>query len=140
MAILPGKETMAPDPTLESVMACARAAADKRATSPVVLDIRGLSGFADYFLIVSGSSDRRVQAIAEAMLAAMEERGRRPIGLEGMREGRWVLVDFGDWVAHVFYEEVREFYDLEGLWFDAPRIEIPAEVTEPRRAATGVGG
>jgi ribosome-associated protein len=117
---------------LESIFACVAAAVDKRGERPVILDVRKLSGVADYFLIVSGSSDRRVQTIAEAVLDAMKARGVRPLGVEGLREGRWVLVDFGDWVAHIFYEELRGFYDLEALWFDAPRVEVP---TEP-----GLGG
>ncbi len=113
---------------LDAIFACAAAALDKRADDPVVLDVRGLSGVADYFLIVTGSSDRRVQTIAEAAIEAMKERGVRPLGVVGLREGRWVLVDYGEWVLHVFYEELRGFYDLEGLWFDAKRVELPSEV------------
>jgi ribosome-associated protein len=129
---------MTEDATLEHLFAGAKAAADKRATDLVALDVRGLSSFTDYFLIASGSSDRRVQAIADAVVDAMKERGLRPLGKEGTREGRWVLVDFGDWVVHVFYEDVRGFYDLEGLWFDAKRVELPAEIFEPaQRTSTG---
>jgi len=128
---------MAEETTLESVMACVRAAMEKRAADPVVLDVRGLSGVTDFFLIVGGSSDRRVQSIAEGVIEAMEARGRRPLGVEGLREGRWVLLDFGDWVVHVFYEELRGFYDLEGLWFDAPRPEIPPDVLAPAPRARG---
>jgi ribosome-associated protein len=113
---------------LESIFLCAAAAVEKRGERPVILDVRKLSGVADYFLIVSGSSDRRVQTIAEAVIETMKERGVRPLGVEGLREGRWVLVDFGDWVAHVFYEELREFYDLEALWFDAPRVGLPEDL------------
>ncbi len=115
---------------LENVFACARAAADRKAGDLRVLDVRGLSSFTDYFLIASGSSDRRVQSIAEAVVEAMKERGIRPLGVEGVREGRWALIDFGEWVVHVFYEDLRAFYDLEGLWFDARPVEIPAEVLE----------
>ncbi len=113
---------------LENVFACARAAADRKAGDLRVLDVRGLSSFTDYFLIASGSSDRRVQSIAEAVVEAMKERGIRPLGVEGVREGRWALIDFGEWVVHVFYEDLRAFYDLEGLWFDARPVEIPDEV------------
>jgi len=122
---------MTRDPILEHVLACAKAAADKRASDLTVLDIRKLSSFADYFLLASGSSDRRVQAIAQGVVDAMAERGRKPLGKEGMREGRWVLLDFGDWVVHVFYEDLRGVFDLEGLWFDAQRVELPAEILEP---------
>jgi ribosome-associated protein len=113
---------------LENVFACAKAAADRKAGDLRVLDVRGLSSFTDYFLIASGSSDRRVQSIAEAVVEAMKERGIRPLGVEGVREGRWALIDFGEWVVHVFYEDLRAFYDLEGLWFDARPVEIPDEV------------
>ncbi|MDW7709089.1 MAG: ribosome silencing factor [Deferrisomatales bacterium] len=124
---------MTQDPTLEHLFVCARAAADKRAADLLVLDVRKLSSFTDYFLIASGSSDRRVQSIAEGVLEAMARRGRRPLGAEGVREGRWALLDFGDWVVHVFYEDVRRAFDLEGLWFDAERVELPAEVLEQER-------
>jgi len=122
---------------LENVFACAKAAVDRKAGDLRVLDVRGLSSFTDYFLIASGSSDRRVQSIAEAVVEAMKERGIRPLGVEGVREGRWALIDFGEWVVHVFYEDLRAFYDLEGLWFDARPVEIPDDVlgVQPAPAA-----
>lgn len=122
-----------PDAIREAVLACARAAADNKAADLLLLDVRRLTTIADYFLIASGSSDRRVQSIAEAVLDAMRQRGRRPLGAEGLREGRWVLLDFGDFVVHVFYEDVRAAFDLEGLWFDAERVDLPPEVLEPPR-------
>lgn len=128
---------MADDPTLENVLCCVRAALEKRGSDAVVLDVGRLSGVTDYYLLVSGSSDRRVQAIAGAMLEAMGARGIRPLGVEGMGEGRWVLIDFGAWVAHVFYEGLRGYYDLEGLWFDAPRVAIPRDVLTASPAAGG---
>ncbi len=124
---------MSEDPILERVLTCARAAADKRGSDIVVLDVRKVASFSDYFLIVSGSSDRRVQSIAEAVLQRMKEQGRRPFGVEGVREGRWALLDFGDWVVHVFYEDVRAEFGLEELWFDAPRVPLPEDVLEPPR-------
>jgi ribosome-associated protein len=120
---------MTEDTALERVLICARVAAERRATDPVILDVRGLSSVTDYLLIVTGSSDRRVQTIAEAIVQVMKESGVRPVGVEGLREGRWVLADFGEWVIHVFQEEPRAFYDLEGLWFDAKRIEPPAQAS-----------
>lgn len=123
--------------TLDLVLACAKAAADKRGEDLVVLDVRGQASFTDYFLVVSGSSDRRVQTIAEAVIRAMKERGIRPLGAEGVRDGRWALVDFGDWVVHVFYQDLRSVFDLEGLWFDAERVPIPDEILEPPRPAAG---
>ncbi len=127
--------------TLDAVFECARAAADKRGTDLLVLDVRELSSFTDYFLLVSGSSDRRVQTIGEAVLQAMKQRGIRPLGSEGLRQGRWVLLDFGSWVVHVFYEDLRAFYDLEGLWFDAKQVSLPPDVfraaeTAPREAGS----
>lgn len=128
---------MAEELTLERVSACVRAARETRGADVVVLDVRKLSGVTDYYVLASGSSDRRVQAIAQAMLETMAALGVRPLGIEGLNEGRWVVVDFGAWVAHVFYEELREYYDLEGLWFDAPRVAIPEgekAPAAPRRA------
>lgn len=123
----------------ENVLACAKAAADRKGADVRVLDLRGLSGFTDWFVIASGSSDRRVQSIAEGIVEEMAGLGVRPLGVEGVREGRWVLIDFGEWVVHVFYEDVRAFYDLEGLWFDARPVELPPEVlgTVPAPAARG---
>jgi ribosome-associated protein len=90
-----------------------------------VLDLRGQSPLADYFLILSGRSDTQVRAIADAV----EERCRRdrvrPLSVEGARRGQWILLDFGDFVVHVFYKPVREFYDLERLWSRAPRRALP---------------
>jgi ribosome-associated protein len=126
---------MADNSTLDNILSCAQVALETRGSDIVVLDVGKLSSVTDYYLLVSGSSDRRVQSIAQAMLEKMGERGVRPLGVEGLREGRWVLVDFGDWVAHIFYEELREYYDLEGLWFDAPRVQVPKEVSAPARSS-----
>lgn len=130
---------MSEDPILERVMECTRIALDKRGSNPVVLDVREMSSFTDYFLIVGGSSDRRVQTIGESIVQAMKERGVRPLGVEGLREGRWVLIDFGDWVVHVFYEEVRGVFDLEDFWFDAPRVELPDNLGQPGPVVPGGG-
>ena len=120
---------------LNRVLDCARVAADKRGTDVVVLDVGKMSSFTDYFLIVSGSSDRRVQTIAESIVQCMKEQGVRPLGVEGLRDGRWALIDFGDWVVHVFYEEARGVFDLEEFWFDAPRVELPDDLYLPVSAA-----
>lgn len=101
-----------------------QAAIAKKAMEIVLIDLRGLSSVTDYFLIMSGNSDRHTQAIAEAILKKMEEKGYKPLGVEGLTEGRWVLLDFGELVIHIFYEPVRQYYDLEGLWADAPQIRI----------------
>ena len=103
----------------------------KKAVEPVLLDVRDLCGYCNYQLIVSGRSDRQVDAISEGIVVGMRERGLRPLGTEGARSGNWSLLDFGDVVVHVFVHPLREHYDLEGLWSDAPRVEI--EVPEDAR-------
>jgi ribosome-associated protein len=105
------------------------AALDKKALLPVLIDVSAMASYTDFIGIVSGRSDRQVDAIAEAVRLAMKERGRSLLGQEGTGSGRWTLLDFGDVVVHVFYHPVREFYDLESLWGDAPRLpmKIPPE-------------
>ena len=104
------------------------AALGKKALNLSLLDMREMTSFTDYFFICSGTSDRQVQAIAEGIQEALEGKGVRPLGLEGTREGKWILMDYEDVVVHVFLEPVRQFYDLEGLWVDAPRINVQNEV------------
>jgi ribosome-associated protein len=105
------------------VVAAARAAASKQARDVVVLDVRELIVITDYFLIASGTSDRQVRTIAEEIERSVREKGMKPVRREGEREGHWALLDFVDFVAHVFLDEDREFYDLERLWSDAPTVE-----------------
>ncbi len=95
-----------------------------KAFNVVVLDMRGLTSFADAFILCSGRSHRQVSAIAQFVQQNLKAKGIRPIGIEGLREGHWVLMDYGDVIVHVFYEPVRIFYDLEGLWSDARRMDI----------------
>jgi ribosome-associated protein len=115
------------DPSREKALACARAAIDKKAENVKVLDLTELSGFTDYFVICSGMSDRQVQAIAESVEFEMEAAGHELVSIEGYAEGRWVLMDLGDVVVHIFLDALREYYDLENLWVDAPRVKIPSE-------------
>jgi len=103
------------------------AALDKKADRPVLLDVRTLSSFADYFLICSGRSDRQVQAIADAIVDSQKRIGRPPLGVEGHAEGRWVLIDYDDFVVHVFLDSVRDFYQFDRLWGSAPEIPIPED-------------
>jgi ribosome-associated protein len=119
----------------ELAVAAARAAAGKQATQIVILDVRDLIGITDYFVIASGTSDRQVRTVAEEIERALKAEGVRPVRREGQREGRWVLLDFVDFVAHVFRGEEREYYDLERLWSDAPTIdwEAPAARSGERR-------
>jgi ribosome-associated protein len=101
-----------------------RAAADKKASNVVVLDVQELLGITDYFVICSGSSVRQVRTIADEIVRRMKDKGLSPIRREGEREAGWVLIDYEDFVVHVFGEEEREFYDLERLWKDAPRVHL----------------
>jgi ribosome-associated protein len=110
-------------------MEATEAALEKKALEPVLLEVKDHSSYTDYILLVSARSDRHVQAVADAVIEALKKRGTRPLGVEGKRDGHWTLLDFGDLVVHVFYHPMREFYDLEGLWIDAPRVplEVPAD-------------
>jgi ribosome-associated protein len=106
-------------------MAAMEAALDKKALEPVLLDVSEQSTYTDYILVLSGRSDRHVQAVADAVAEVLKkQRGLTPLGVEGNRDGQWALLDFGDLVVHVFYHPVRDFYDLEGLWIDAPRVPV----------------
>ena len=109
---------------LELATICGQAAMDAKAEDLVILDVRGLASFTDYFVIMSGRSSRHVQGLAETLEAAMRSKRISSAKAEGIQDGMWVLLDFGDVVVHIFYHEQRSFYDLEGLWHDAPRVEI----------------
>ncbi len=125
----------------ERALECTRAALDRKAYDLVVLETGRLSSIADYFVICSGRSDTQVQAIAEAVQAHMAARGARPLSIEGLPHGQWVLIDYGDVVVHVFYVPVREFYDLERLWARAPRVELPEPFqSQARSQKTGTEG
>ena len=104
--------------------ACANAALEKKATDIVLLKVKGILSYADYFLICGGRSDRQVQAIAQSIETELKKQGHRALGVEGLNQGRWILLDYGDVIVHIFQESVRGFYDLEGLWIDAPRVDI----------------
>ncbi len=102
------------------------ALADRKAIDPMVLDLRGLTAAADYFVIVSGTSDAHVRGMAEHLMEALAPRGVVPHHVEGLTQGRWVLLDYVDFVVHVFHPELREFYQLERLWGDAPVLAAGA--------------
>ena len=102
----------------------AKAAIKLKAIRPVVLDLRGTAGYTDFFVIVSGSSNRHVTAIADAVIDSLAEVGVKPLGIEGYEFGRWVLIDCYSTVIHIFQPEVREFYDLDGFWSQAERLPI----------------
>ena len=104
---------------------CARLAEEKKAAGIRALDVRESATFTDYFLLCSGTSDRQVSAVAGHIEESLRKEGVRPLGLEGMREGRWVLLDYDDFVVHVFLDSVRDFYQFDRLWGAAPEIPIP---------------
>jgi ribosome-associated protein len=108
------------------------AALDKKALVPVLIDVSGQATYTDFIAILSGRSDRQVDAIAENVIATMKARGALLLGREGTGNGRWTLLDFGDLVVHIFYHPVREFYDIESLWIDAPRVslKVPPEAMQ----------
>jgi ribosome-associated protein len=111
------------DPSLDLYI---KAVLGKKALNVVALDVSELTSFADVFIICSGRSNRQVSAIAEFIQSDLKKQKIRPLSVEGTKDGHWVLLDYGHVIIHVFYEPVREFYDLEGLWSDAKRIMTPS--------------
>ncbi len=112
------------DEARPTALAIAHAALDKKAEDVTVLDVRGLTSYADYFVVMTADSDRQAGAIADHVEQTMKAKGVSKVGVEGYESGRWILVDYGDVVAHVMNRESRGFYDLEGLWADAPRFSV----------------
>ena len=102
------------------------AASAKKALNLVALDVAELTSIADVFIICSGRSNRQVNAIANSIVVNLKKHKIKPLSVEGTAEGHWVLLDYGHVIIHVFYEPVREFFDLEGLWVDAKRITTPS--------------
>ena len=110
--------------SIEKARFCLKIIRERKAINPVLFDVGKLTSIADYFLVASGSSSTQVQAISKHVQRKMKEAGFRAYGIEGEREGHWTLMDYGDLVVHIFYQPYREFYDLEGLWIDAPRVDV----------------
>jgi ribosome-associated protein len=121
-----------PQPTVaetldERVLAALHAAGEKKALEPVVLDLREIASFTDYFVIVSGANERQVQAISDEVYESLKKAGHPAARVEGYKTAEWILLDFGDFVVHVFEQKARKFYDLERLWRESKRIELPPE-------------
>ncbi len=115
--------------TLDKAKLCLSIIKQRKAVDPVLFEVGNLTSIADYFIIASGNSSRQVQAIARHLQKGMREKGFKPYGVEGEQEGHWVLMDYGDVIIHLFYKPYRDFYDLEGLWIEAPRIEPEDKLT-----------
>ncbi len=107
------------------------AALERKAEGPIVLDMRELTAYADTFVILTGRSDRQVRSIADAIIHSLKQSGDHPLGVEGLDDGNWVLIDCNDAIVHVFDPETRERYDLERLWRDAPRLDLEIEGVDP---------
>ncbi len=117
------KTTLTP---LERATRCAELALDKKAEDVKILDIGRISSVADYLVLASGYSDRQTQAIAEAVRTGLKKFGKA-LDIEGVREGNWIVIDYGDVIMHVFKEETRRYYNLEELWAAAPLVDVPPE-------------
>ena len=110
--------------TLDKAILASEIIKERKAIDTILFDVGDLTSITDYFLITSGNSSRQVQSISSHLRRKMRDRGLKPFGIEGEREGQWILMDYGDLVIHIFYQPVREFYDLEGLWIEAPRVKL----------------
>ena len=127
----------ATDHAVSLIEAAARAASDKQATDLLAFDVSEQLAITDAFLLASASNDRQVKAIVDEVEDKLREIGAKPIRREGQREGRWVLLDYGEIVVHVQHDEERAFYALERLWRDCPVIPLPADVTDGRGPVGG---
>ena len=113
----------------ERICAALHAGSEKKAIDPVVLDLRDIASFTDYFVIFSGANERQVQAISDAVYDQLKKGGEPAARVEGYNTAEWILLDYGDFVVHVFEQKARKFYDLERLWRESKRVELPAEFT-----------
>jgi ribosome-associated protein len=119
----------ATDHAIELVQAAARAASDKLASHIIAFDVSEQLAISDAFLLAAASNDRQVKAIVDEIEEKLRERGAKPLRREGERDGRWVLIDYGEIVVHVQHEEEREYYALERIWRDCPTIALPESVS-----------
>jgi ribosome-associated protein len=119
----------------ERVLAALHAAGEKKALEPVVLDLREIASFTDYFLIVSGANERQVQAIADEVYENLKKSSHPAARVEGYKTAEWILLDYGDFVVHVFEQKARKFYDLERLWRESRRVKLPEEFGADRASS-----
>ena len=118
--------TVAADQLDERVVLALHAAAEKKAIDPTVLDLREIASFTDFFFITSGANERQVQAISDEVYETLKKAGSTAARVEGYKTAEWILLDYGDFVVHVFEQKARNFYDLERLWRESKRVELPA--------------
>lgn len=113
----------------ERVLTALHAGGEKKAIDPVVLDLREIASFTDYFVIFSGANERQVQAISDEIYETLKKAGEPAVRVEGYQTAEWILLDYGDFVVHVFEQKARKFYDLERLWRESKRVTLPPELT-----------
>ena len=113
----------------ERIIAAVQAAAEKKAIDIVVLDLREIASFTDYFVITSGTNERQVQAISDEVYETLKKAGSTAARVEGYKTAEWILLDYGDFIVHVFEQKSRSFYDLERLWRESTRVALPADAT-----------
>src|SRR6478672_2199941 len=114
----------------EPIMRTLHAAAEKKAIDTVVLDLREIASFTDYFIIASGANERQVQAISDEVVETLKKSGSPVVRVEGYKTAEWILLDYGDFVMHIFGDKARKFYDLERLWRESKRVELPREFSQ----------
>ena len=112
----------------ERIVMALEAAGEKKALGSVVLDLREIASFTDYFVITSGNNERQVQAISDEIVETLKKSGTPALRVEGYKTAEWILVDYGDFVVHIFDDKARRFYDLERLWRESKRVELPPEL------------
>ena len=120
------QSTVAADQLDERVVLALHAAAEKKAIDPTVLDLREIASFTDFFFITSGANERQVQAISDEVYETLKKAGSTAARVEGYKTAEWILLDYGDFVVHIFEQKARTFYDLERLWRESKRVELPA--------------
>jgi ribosome-associated protein len=121
-----GAWSVASESARATATAIAVAALDKKAVGIEILDVAGKVDYADFLVIMTGRSDRHAQALAQGIEESLKNKSARPMAVEGLPHGTWILMDFGDVVVHIFQDETRQLYDIEGLWLDARRMPVPA--------------
>lgn len=130
-----GSLQLKPTPTVpepaeldDRILMALNAAGEKKAINSVVLDLREIASFTDYFVIASGTNERQVQAISDEVVETLKKAGSPVTRVEGYKTAEWILLDYGDFVVHIFDEKARKFYDLERLWRESKRVDLPPEL------------